>query len=639
MCMSGVVLAAPAFESLMPCRVSPLLETACAHVCLLCGYHTSPEADSISADYEQIYHDTDETTSRKRDHRTFASDSNDLDTVAKDTTGSATNMRLARLWLKTCLDNHELCRTGTFLEYRLPRRLIDVSNARRPFLVNVSDLPRPHNNIVYVALSYCWGEGKRIMTLETNYEQHLQSLPVEGLPKTFADAFQVVRELGFQYIWTDAFCMIQDSWEDKKHQLPKMGEIYRYAAVTICAEGAPNARAGLFKHRDGRSLRSCKLKLSMSPDEHSTTSAVVTLATKCVRTDHLEPRGWILQEEILACRRLLFGTEMSWRCLYSTAAEVRPVPHPRKDISTGGAATPADKLRMWLYEAPRMVGRAQDRPEWSRSNHFDAWYCVIEFYSIKELTFVGDILNAVEGLANMFAQANQSTYLAGLYKEDMQLGLAWYVCNNERRSVAVAEGLFPSWSWASLGKVALRFRRWHARSQRLVGEGATILEATCRAASETCLRGEVEMKTKTMSGVLRAWTEEFLRLNHGETRDRRQLRRDGEKQIASYGERPRFPGKLCRDEESHDCIAQVAMDKPLEAWSADGAKSPSVKCALLCVKWSEDRGLFRSTGLVVREKEDIPGEYVRIGLAFFDDVEDLEAHPLTNSQPELLRVV
>lgn len=294
---------------------------------------------------------------------------------------------------------------------------------------------------------------------------------------------------------------------------------------------------------------------------------------------------------------------------------------------------------MWLYEAPRMLGSAQDRPKWSRSNHFDAWYCVVEFYSIKELTFVGDILNAVEGLANMFAKANESTYMAGLYKEDMQLGLAWYVCNNERRSVSAAEGLFPSWSWASVGKVALRFRRWHARSQHLVGEGATILKATCRAASETCLHGEIEMKTKTASGVLRAWREESSRPNHDETRDRRQLRNDEEKQIARYGERPRFPAKLYGDGEFRKYVAQVAMDRPLEAWSVNGTKSPSVRCALLCVQWSEDRGLFRSTGLVLREKEDTPGEYVRVGLAFFDDVEDWAAHPLGNSQPELLRIV
>ncbi|KAH7032715.1 heterokaryon incompatibility protein-domain-containing protein [Microdochium trichocladiopsis] len=482
--------------------------TADVHVWSPAGSACLRVIDELPSDYEKVYHSSvgnSDHNRKKRKHKEidFNGQTDDADPAAgphlvvKDSTGSETNMALARLWLKDCLAQHHFCRTGVSSGQRLPRRLIDVGNPQRPFLLNVNALVEKRK-VSYVALSYCWGEGERVMTLKSNYKQHLDRLPLENLPKTFSHAFEVTRKLGFQFVWTDAFCMIQDSPEDKEHELPKMGDIYRYAVLTICAEGSPNAHAGLFQHRDGRTARPCKIKLSTAHTDNTIISSVVTLSTKFVRTDYLEPRGWILQEEILACRRLLFGTQMRWSCITSTAEEVRPLPQPRQGLLTGGQRSPEDKLRMWLYEAPRMLAAVPDRLRSYRWNHFDAWYGVVEVYSLKQLTFAGDVLAAVEGLAQMFAQAHRVTYLDGLWKEDIQLGLGWYVCNNERRNVALSSDCWPSWSWASVGKVALRFRKWHTQAEHLVNEGAQLVNATHEGTDLPDVSGTLRLRARTM---------------------------------------------------------------------------------------------------------------------------------------------
>ncbi|KXJ92586.1 hypothetical protein Micbo1qcDRAFT_202801 [Microdochium bolleyi] len=503
-----------------------------------------------------IYTKSDDTASgharraRKRPFKDFMDGDSNISGAEPhiENTGSSSHMKLASLWLRNCLQNHDLCNTGVSSGHRLPRRLIDVSDPERPFLVNVAALPKDRKATQYVALSYCWGEGERVMTETTNYEAHLKCIPAphKTLPKTFVDAFKVTHGLGFQYIWTDAFCMIQDSPEDKHDELPKMGDIYRI-------------------------------------------SAEVTLATKCMRTDFLEPRGWILQEEILACRRLLFGTQMSWRCVGSDASEVCPVPSPKTRVTGTLEGRTEDKLRMWLYEANSVKSRPAVA-QGSRANHFDAWYSILEVYSLKELSFIGDVLAAVDGLANMFSQAHKVKYLAGVWQEDLQLGLAWFVSNNERRNVEPYGNKWPSWSWASVGKVAIRFRKWPRYGVAVEDMGAELINATCQASCVPPIAGKLVIRARVRAAFIKY-------------------------------RRVRFPAVLYEDRACDLVLGTAALDRPLYGLDAgtDLDQPINVHSVVLALLHAQKTGGGEhAVYLVLGKKQDGSDYYVRRGVAFLD---------------------
>jgi hypothetical protein len=97
-----------------------------------------------------------------------------------------------------------------------------------------------------------------------------------------------------------------------------------------------------------------------------------------------------------------------------------------------------------------------DRVPWQRNNQFDQWYKMVTAYTILSLTYTSDVLSALSGLESAIAQTHGCTYLAGLWKEDLQIGLAWYVQWHDTdylRQAIVRDTdhesfNLPTWSWA-----------------------------------------------------------------------------------------------------------------------------------------------------------------------------------------------
>lgn len=53
----------------------------------------------------------------------------------------------------------------------------------------------------YIILSHCWGKGPPVCLINENLDEFQQSLPLSQLSPTFADALDLTRSLGFEYIW------------------------------------------------------------------------------------------------------------------------------------------------------------------------------------------------------------------------------------------------------------------------------------------------------------------------------------------------------------------------------------------------------------------------------------------------------
>ena len=117
-----------------------------------------------------------------------------------DNTGSSSCLELGLAWLNECLETHEFC--GMFsseTSSKWPKRVIDITDPKSPYLKETDSDP-----IRYAALSYCWGESKRVVTNSSTYEVFKQKITVEELPKTFQDAIIVSHTLGIFYLWIDA---------------------------------------------------------------------------------------------------------------------------------------------------------------------------------------------------------------------------------------------------------------------------------------------------------------------------------------------------------------------------------------------------------------------------------------------------
>jgi hypothetical protein len=152
---------------------------------------------------------------------------------------------MIRKWLADCLQEHDWCNTkqAGSAPY-VPDRLLHVTSGPS---VRLSTDHSP--SISYLALSYCWGTPKIFSTTRGNIKDHLQSIPWSMLPKTFQHAVEITRSLGYDYIWIDSLCIIQQDAEDFADQSIQMGDIYANALAVISADIAHNVHEGIHRQR------------------------------------------------------------------------------------------------------------------------------------------------------------------------------------------------------------------------------------------------------------------------------------------------------------------------------------------------------------------------------------------------------
>jgi hypothetical protein len=225
----------------------------------------------------------------------------------------------AFLWFKECVQNHEHCgkaaREGVAGYVTLPTRLVYIprQESEDPQLVATAG-----QTGLYLALSYRWGTATITKTLTGNLNTHMKSIPAATLSKTFQDAFIITRKLGFQYIWIDSLCIIQDSAEDWAKEAMQMASIYTNAAMTISASVSDSADSGLFypyvtDYSPKLALRSIR---GTVVDDFFLTNRVVSSFENDIEKGSLSSRGWCLQERLLSRRILHFGaSQLHWECL------------------------------------------------------------------------------------------------------------------------------------------------------------------------------------------------------------------------------------------------------------------------------------------------------------------------------------
>ena len=276
---------------------------------------------------------------------------------------------------------------------------------------------------------------------------------------TFQHAVEVVRRLGFQYLWIDNTSIIQGNEDDWARESEKMAQYFGNATFTIAAFWASNDDKGLFHNRNP--LVSRPLRLNPVPVEAGKTLERDAFYV-CLKGDQdssppLTSRAWVLQEQMLSRRLLKFGDAgISWQCFsISSASEYKPsgIVVPPYQHNT---AKDLEPMRIQLRLAD------YDLTAWAQRNpYYDSWYGVVEDFTRRNMKFKKDALPALSGLAQAFAPRlgdGNDTYVAGLWKDDIRLGLLWVVdtigfgCRLLPAGVDnfLSDGpISPSWSWIS----------------------------------------------------------------------------------------------------------------------------------------------------------------------------------------------
>jgi hypothetical protein len=369
---------------------------------------------------------------------------------------SETCFALIKTWLSDCDREHKECNEEHIATPFIPTRLIKVgtsSDSVIPFLVETKDCQE--EDWRYLALSHCWGKADGIQatkTTTTNINSHKKGIPYALLPKTFQDFVLIARTLNVAFVWIDSLCIIQDSVSDWEHEASRMAEVYSKAYCTIAADAAENGNIGCLVPRNPLAVQICDIRnVGGSEEAHMTgidddedddegIDAVINILppqpewSTMVDRSILSTRAWTLQERLLSPRIIHYTThELVWECRTTQFSEYM---HNTGVVHPFGFKDPDRILDNPLDSSIPAIT-------------FPRWYDLVDQFSARRLTVESDRLPALSGLVHHIQSHKGWTYVAGMWKEDIEQGLYWEPVAKDKPH-RPSKYRAPSWSWVSI---------------------------------------------------------------------------------------------------------------------------------------------------------------------------------------------
>ncbi|KAK4452010.1 heterokaryon incompatibility protein-domain-containing protein [Podospora aff. communis PSN243] len=391
-------------------------------------------------------------------------------------TSTAPAFQVAAAWLKKCMLEHKHCQGGGSSSGNpLPKRVLDVgaSGGSQPLRLH----PGEDLSDVYFTFSYRWDIRRfneaSFVTTRANLRSYYFEIPEARLPQVMRDAIQITRQFGVRYLWIDALCIVQDSRTDWACQAKEMAAIYKNATLTIAAavDTRNDPGAGCFRPRPQRRVRPvyCNMKW---PDG----SPVYLFADRRAVGSGIRPpsilddRAWILQEQLLSRRVLTYSDRglLFWDCAAVSASESFPCGIPMfHDADLSHSELRLFKrfiLRERSHEGidPNPASLAAAKKQLYRH-----WHRVVEDYSRRFLSYEGDKLMALSGLAKEVANFVEDRLVFGLWEGQLWRDLLWWV--KDPATAAVIDTFSSvTWTWAALqGAISFDLARGRARGNIL----------------------------------------------------------------------------------------------------------------------------------------------------------------------------
>lgn len=385
-------------------------------------------------------------------------------------TGSAAGFDQARAWLRTCLTEHEHCRSidSTFC----PTRLLRIGGHGESLSLRLAtDIPP---GTQYATLSHCWGDTVTGQLTTENIQALTETIPRGFLGKTFHDAANIALELGLHFIWIDRLCIIQNSPEDWRSESVKMSLVYGNSKCNICATTASNISEGCFRANDCETLKPVKLTFpgkkdrgkaeGEEPNQKEAVSMYLTDAVHWWQRFQKEPlnrRAWVIQERILSPRNIHYDRDqIVWECNDFLASGRFPkgfglLLHQR-----------TKPLRVPLDSALR---NAQEQNIPGQALH-EIWRPVVGAFTSAGITKPTDRLIALHGVGTRIQEVCSWPYVAGMFLNNLQSQLCWAAVGDvklQRPEIPIA----PSWSWASVTGPIDMMPQWDLVDSDRNGEG------------------------------------------------------------------------------------------------------------------------------------------------------------------------
>lgn len=237
-----------------------------------------------------------------------------------NSTSSVEALQLARHWFQQCKNNHE-CRDIAVSNNFLPTRLVYTGSTNSGYKICLHEGANLPPSTTYLTLSHCWGTGPGLSTRSHNIERFKREIRLKELPRVFQDAIFITRILGYEYIWIDSLCIVQDVEEDLLKELTKMSDVYHNSTCNIAATGFKDGRTGLFMSRESDLL----LPLKVSVTWNKIGDFPIGEVSDCLIEENwwgngvdeapLNQRAWVLQERLLSPRILHFDSrQLFWEC-------------------------------------------------------------------------------------------------------------------------------------------------------------------------------------------------------------------------------------------------------------------------------------------------------------------------------------
>ncbi|KAG9233019.1 heterokaryon incompatibility protein-domain-containing protein [Amylocarpus encephaloides] len=156
----------------------------------------------------------------------------------------------------------------------------------------------------YATLSYFWGGYTDFGTLKSNLKERCSKIKFLEMPSLFQQAVTVTRGLGIRYLWIDALCIIQDDRDDWSVKAAKMSSVYWNGACKLVVTHCQNPAQNFFPPKE--IIASVKYEKVKSKEPPKMLVTLPKLYSRDIDDGHLNTRGWVLQERLLAPKTIHF---------------------------------------------------------------------------------------------------------------------------------------------------------------------------------------------------------------------------------------------------------------------------------------------------------------------------------------------
>jgi hypothetical protein len=336
------------------------------------------------------------------------------------------NFDQPKLWMKLCSTRHgAVCTPQHKPVFRPTFKVIDAKQRR------VVHAPIECS---YIALSYVWGTGVPLLTLNETTKQRLYES--EGLadswtdiPTTIKDSMYVCEMLEVRYLWIDALCIQQDA-PDKMVQVEQAYEAYANAVLTIVAGSSSSSWSGLSGIR-GKPREEPQIICRI---DDVTLAGCVLPSFQLESSTKWDRHGWTLQEKVTSDKLLVFAKDqVFWWC--NSAQWCEDCSLDTDDFLSGSYEFLFDMDP--VKPSPRNVADGWDA--------MNLYMGLISNFANRGLTEPKDSIFAFSAILRSFSFVKEQSHHFGLPRSFLDLALLF---NLFTYKPSTRQYEYPSWTWA-----------------------------------------------------------------------------------------------------------------------------------------------------------------------------------------------